>query len=91
MLKNTKTWFVIAVVLAAFAACDSDEVIDCVDLCDELDSCFADGFDSTECVDGCEEQAEAAIDTCDLCLDDNDRECVACGAECAIFTDIATD
>lgn len=71
--------------LTATTACGADELVQCTDICDELDSCFED-FDTTECIDRCEDQSEAAIDTCNDCLDDSEQECTDCtGATCSVF------
>lgn len=71
--------------LSTATACGTDEVVQCTDICDELDSCFED-FDTTQCIDRCEDQSEAAIDTCNDCLDESEMECTDCtGAQCSVF------
>lgn len=83
LVKNA----VLALFLAAgVAACDdAEELIDCTDMCDELDSCFEEGFDQTDCIDSCEDQPEVAIEDCDACLDESERECSDCIGICSVF------
>ena len=71
--------------LAGAAACGGDELIECTDLCFELEGCFDPMVDRTDCIDSCEDEAEVTIDVCDNCLDESERECSECPGACAVF------
>ncbi len=75
---------VLGLVLAlGVAGCDeAEQAVDCADICMEADDCL-DDFDSTECLDRCEDQPQSEVDACDMCLDDSETECSTCGASCA--------
>jgi hypothetical protein len=85
LVKSTLLALFLSAGFATGVACDAEEIIDCTDLCDELDSCFDEGFGTVDCIDSCEEQAEATIDNCDACLDESERECSECTGVCSVF------
>ena len=79
------------------AACNAtDEVekrITCADVCNRYEECFDDGYDTSACIDRCEDDAtadedkERRLETCEDCMDD--RSCTstvfACTTECVEF------
>jgi hypothetical protein len=77
-------------VIAAFAlvGCESaDTVVDCSQICNEYQQCIDGDEDVGECVNHCNDHAEAdedfedAVDVCENCLDDADS-CLEGGTEC---------
>lgn len=77
--------------LTGATACGGEELIECTDLCFELEDCFDATVDRTDCIDSCEDEAEVTIDVCDNCLDESERECTECPSACAVFIEGGSD
>jgi hypothetical protein len=71
------------------SGCVIDTLVDCRNLCERYEDCFAPGSDIDACTTRCQSRVDEGeddqADACDACLDDN-PECVTaatlCSADC---------
>ena len=82
MLKNFRIILALAFLPLTLAGCQGD-IIDCQDICTDVEDCIGDQFDVADCRGSCREQSHNAINECDACLDDTPDSCGQCLAECA--------
>lgn len=72
-----------------FVACsDADEAIDCAKICDEIQECYDDDYDTEACRDRCDRVStddNEVADRCERCLDDTSctEQAFTCQDECA--------
>ena len=81
MLKILRLMVVLAAVPLFTLGC-AEELIDCTDICTDVEDCIGDEFGVRDCRQSCQEQSQNAINECDACLDDNPNSCGPCLAEC---------
>lgn len=66
--------------------CDeSDQIVDCAQICDKYNDCIDDDVDRAECIDQCEDKADQnddGADACEDCLDGT--TCLEATFQCAV-------
>ena len=91
-MKRVLAALVLGTLGSVFAGCDdSEDAVDCIDVCDRYQDCVDDDYDVDDCVDSCEDEADDSeawrdrLQACSTCIDD--RSCAsatfACSTECA--------
>ena len=80
MLKILRLMVVLAAVPLFTLGC-AEELIDCTDICTDVEDCIGDEFEVRECRQSCDDQSQNAINQCDACLD-SAESCGECLVEC---------
>jgi hypothetical protein len=84
-MGKTMAWMTGAALALGMLGCDDGPVrkaVNCNRICEEVDECFGDDIDSSECKDSCNDDVDTdAAQECAECL--RGDTCRECSVECA--------